>query len=66
MSLRDGVNVRLRGGIQIPAARQFFGGKLRGGIFIQPEAKKDWARGGCAGAKSQRPDDFPVGGTTSD
>jgi hypothetical protein len=29
MSLRDGMNVRLRGGIQIPVARCEFGGGIR-------------------------------------
>ena len=28
--------------------------KLRGANLIQPEAKQDWAKGGCSGAKSQR------------
>ena len=31
---------------------------MRGANLIQPEAKKDWARGGCSGAKSRRPDEF--------
>ena len=46
MSLRDGMYVHLRGGIQIPAARSFFEGKWGGANLIQPEARKDWARGG--------------------
>ena len=31
---------------------------MRNANLIQPVARKDWARGGCAGAKSRRPDEL--------
>jgi hypothetical protein len=33
-----------------PGGPIIFEGKLKGPNLIQPEAKKDWARGGCSGA----------------
>jgi hypothetical protein len=32
-----------------PGGPIIFRRKLRGANLIQPEAKEDWARGGCAG-----------------
>ena len=49
-----------RGGVggEIPAARWFSKGKLKGPNLIQPEAKEDWARGGCLGANIPREAQF--------